>query len=61
MSYVFVYRLCAMSRLKDGCLDSAQRLYPVLTDLQCVSIMDTVAQALQKYVEKSSHFKKILH
>ncbi|KAL4233543.1 hypothetical protein ACF0H5_008223 [Mactra antiquata] len=33
-------RLSAITRLKDGCLDSARRLYPVLADLKCVNIVN---------------------
>ncbi|XP_060585424.1 serine-protein kinase ATM-like [Ruditapes philippinarum] len=44
-------RLCAVSRLKDGCLTSARKLYPVLADLMCVNIVNQTSDLLKSFRE----------
>ncbi|XP_053392108.1 serine-protein kinase ATM-like, partial [Mercenaria mercenaria] len=47
-------RLCAVSRLKDGCLTSARRLYPVLADLMCVNIVNQTTDLVKRFRESGS-------
>lgn len=48
LASVFVHRLCALSRLRDGCLTTARRLYPVMADLMCVNIVDSTTELVKR-------------
>ena len=39
----YFHRLCCLSSLLEGSLESSRRLYPVLAGLQCIAVLDQVA------------------